>query len=76
MTQEDINKTVVDVVYDNEQIIHVLEPNLDGIRGISINHFMVRDTIAMVRIYLSEFDQTKIDEYENELIYNYNQSQL
>lgn len=76
MTQEEINNTIVDVVYDSDEIIHVLEPNLEGVRGVSINHFMVRSTIAMVRVYLSEFDQTKIEEYENELIYKYNQSQL
>lgn len=69
MTQEEIDNTVVDVVYDNEQIYHVLEPNLEGIRGVPQSQFMIRNTLQEVRRVLADFDQTKIDEFEQELIY-------
>lgn len=67
LTQEDIDNTMVDVVYDNEQIYHVLEPNLDGIRGIPQSQFMVRNTIKEVRRILVNLDQVRIDEYEQQL---------
>lgn len=73
MTQEEIDSTVVDVVYDNEQIYHVLEPNLEGVRGIPPSQFMIRNTIQEVRRVLADLDQTKINEYEQELIRNYGQ---
>lgn len=73
MTQEEINNTIVDVVYDNEQIYHVLEPNLEGIRGIPPSQFMIRNTILEVRRVLADLDQSKINEYEQELIRNYDQ---
>ncbi|QAA81422.1 hypothetical protein EI546_06615 [Aequorivita sp. H23M31] len=62
--------TIVDVIYDTEQIYHVLEPNEEGIRGISNSQMFLRDTIAAARVHLSHLDQTKIDEFEQELITN------
>lgn len=67
MTQEEINNTIVDVVYDDIQIYHVLEPNLEGVRGIPFSQKMVRDSIANVRVFLSHLDQEKIVSFENEL---------
>lgn len=69
ITQEEINNTVVDVVYDKDNIIHVLEPNLDGVRGVSANHFMVRNTIENVSGYLAYhgYDLIKIEDFKNEL---------
>lgn len=67
MTQEEINSTVVDVVYDEAQIYHVLKPNLKGIRGIPASQFMIRDKIENAKIHLSHLDQVKIMEYENKL---------
>lgn len=65
--EEIIENKVVDVIYDTTQIYHVLVPNASGIRGVPISQFMVRDTIGTVRINLSHLDQTKIDEFVNEL---------
>lgn len=73
ITQEEINNTVVDVVYDDNQIYHVLEPNMEGIRGIPPSQFMIRNTILEVRRVLSGIDQTRIDKYEQELIRNYDE---
>lgn len=57
---------IVDVIYDAEQIYHVLEPNLEGIRGVPVTQLFIRDTIENVRVHLTHLDQTKLDEYENE----------
>lgn len=63
---------IIDVIYDSEQIYHVLEPNLEGIRGVPVTQLFIRDTIENVRVHLSHLDQTKIDEYENEKINSQN----
>jgi hypothetical protein len=67
MTQEEINKKVVDVVYDNEQIYHVMEPNPSGIRGVPVNQYLIRDTIESIKAFLSHLEQSKILAFENEL---------
>lgn len=64
----DTNNVIVDVVYDNEQIYHVLEPNLEGIRGIPITHFMLRDTIGTAKENLKHLELGKIEDFENELL--------
>lgn len=66
-TQEEINNTIVDVVYDNEQIYHILEPEYNGVRGIPRDYRLIRDSIESVRIFLVHLDQSKIDFYEEEL---------
>ena len=65
--EEIIENKVVDVIYDTAQIYHVLEPNQKGIRGVPNSQFMIRDTIATARVNLSHLDQTKIEEFVNEL---------
>ena len=67
MTLEEINNTVVDVVYDETQIYHVLKPNSKGVRGIPASQFLIRDKIEVAKIHLSHLDQTKIIDYENKL---------
>ena len=67
MKQEEINKTVVDVVYDDTQIYHVLEPNPSGIRGVPISQYLIRDTIESIKSFLSHLEQSKILDFENEL---------
>ena len=61
------NNVIVDVVYDDTQIYHVLEPNEEGVRGIPKSQFMIRDTIGSIKIHLQNLDLSKIEEYENEL---------
>lgn len=65
MTQEEINNTVVDVVYDETQIYHVLEPNEKGVRGIPPSQKFIRDKIEVVKVHLAHLDQSKIIEFEN-----------
>ena len=55
---------IIDVIYNNEEIYHVLEPNLEGIRGVPVTQLFIRDTIDNVRIHLAHLDQTKINEFE------------
>lgn len=57
---------IIDVVYDNNEIFHVLEPNTEGIRGVPISQMFIRDTISNVRVHLADLDQTKIDDFEVE----------
>lgn len=57
---------IIDVIYDTQQIYHVLEPNEDGIRGVPNSQLFIRDTITNVRVHLAHLDQTKIDEYISE----------
>ena len=59
---------IIDVIYDDNVIYHALEPNAEGIRGVPISQMFIRDTIVNVRGYLSNLDQTKIDEFEQELL--------
>lgn len=68
MTQEEINITVVDVVYDNKQIYHVLIPNLEGIRGVPQSQYLIRDTIERVKEFLAQLEQSKIFAFEEELL--------
>lgn len=67
MNQIEIDNTVVDVIYDNEHIYHVLPPNEEGVRGVPISQYMIRNTISTVKAVLSNLDQSKIEEYENDL---------
>ena len=67
MTQQEINDTVIDVIYDDTQIYHVLEPNQDGVRGVPPVQFLIRNTIATVKDVLQNLDQTKIIEFEDNL---------
>lgn len=55
---------IIDVIYDNEEIYHVLEPNLEGIRGVPVTQLFIRDTIENVRIHLAHLDQAKINDFE------------
>lgn len=64
-----MEETIVDAIYDITEIHHVLEPNLEGIRGVPQSQFIIRNTLLEVRRVLADFDQTKIDEYQQELIY-------
>jgi hypothetical protein len=68
MTPQEINNKIVDVIYDSTQIYHVLEPNQDGVRGVPFSQFMIRDTLGTAKSNLSHLDQTKIIEFENNLI--------
>lgn len=67
MTQEEINSTIVDVVYDNFEIYHVLKPNKEGIRGIPSSQFLIRDSIEVAKLHLGHLDQTKFFEFEEKL---------
>lgn len=62
-----IEDKIVDVVYDANEIFHVLEPNEEGVRGVPINQLMIRDSIGVVRVHLASLDQAKIDEFVDEL---------
>lgn len=63
----EVENTIVDVIYDANEIFHVLEPNEEGVRGVPLNQLMIRDTIGVVRVHLAALDQTKIDEFVNEI---------
>ena len=63
---------IIDVIYDNEEIYHVLEPNLEGIRGVPVTQLFIRDTIENVRLHLAHLDQAKINEFE----FNFNNKLL
>ncbi|MGV8814731.1 MAG: hypothetical protein ACOH2D_11545 [Gelidibacter sp.] len=67
--ENNFENEIVDVIYDNMEIVHVLEPNQEGVRGVSINHFMMRDTIKTVEGFFNfkAFDLAKIEDYKNEL---------
>lgn len=65
-TQQEIENTVLDVIYDENEIYHVLEPNTEGVRGIPLNMRLIRDTLLVVKQNLSHLDQTKIKEWEEE----------
>ncbi|WP_283640122.1 hypothetical protein [Mesonia mobilis] len=75
MTQEEIDNRVIDVIFNENEILHVQEPNTNGIKGISIMQEFIRRPIAKVKRTLSYdgYDLTKINEYEQELI---NQNQI
>ena len=63
---------IIDVICDAEQIYHVLEPNLEGIRGVPVTQLFIRDKIENVPIHLAHLDQAKINEFE----YNFNNKLL
>ena len=63
---------IIDVIYDAEQIYHVLEPHLEGVRGVPVSQLFIRDTIEIVRLHLAHLDQTKINEFE----FNFNNKLL
>lgn len=75
MTQQEIDNTIVDVVYSDTDIKHVLEPNSDGVRGVPVGQNMLRETLKRVKGILGYYgyDLAKINEYEQELINNQNQ---
>lgn len=78
MTEQEANDTMVDVIYDDNEIYHVLEPNKEGIRGVPVDEqgnplqSLFRDKLKNVRATLNYrgYDVTKIDNYKNELINN------
>lgn len=74
MTQEQINNVVVDVVYSATEIIHILPPNDEGVRGIAIEHFMMRDTIENVKSFMNfkNLDLQRFEDYEDELVREFN----
>lgn len=76
MTQEEINNTAVDVVYDKDTIYHVLEPNTEGIREAPVGQFLIRKTISEVQINLQHLDLVKLVEYIEELQRESNEAQI
>lgn len=76
MTQTEIENTVVDVIYDESQIFHVLTPNQEGVRGIPIGQFFLRHKISTVKKDLAHLDQTKIEDYITELEREQNSGQI
>lgn len=69
MTQEEIDKKVIDVIFNENKILHVQEPNTDGIKGVSIMQEFIRRPISKVKRTLGydNYDLTKIEEYEEQL---------
>jgi hypothetical protein len=65
----DIQNTVVDVIYDETEIHHVLAPNTEGVRGVPAGKKIIRETIQKVKGILNYYgyDLAKIEDYETEL---------
>ncbi len=72
----DIQNTVIDVIYDEDVIYHVLAPNTEGVRGVPVGQFFLRDKISTAQNALAHLDQTKIDEYITELEREQNSGQI
>ncbi len=70
MTQEEIEKKVIDVIFNENKILHVQEPNTNGIKGVSIMQEFIRRPIAKVKRTLGYdgYDLTKIEEFEQQLL--------
>ena len=69
MTQEEINNTVVDVIFNDSEILHVLPPNESGVRGINNTQYIIRNKIGVLKGHLryNGYSVAKIDAYETEL---------
>jgi hypothetical protein len=76
MTQQEIDNTIVDVIYNDKEIKHVLAPNTEGVRGVPVGQNMLRESLKRVKGILGYYgyDLAKINEYQQELI-NQNQNQ-
>lgn len=69
MTQEEINNTVVDVIFNDNEILHVLKPNKSGVRGVNNTQYIIRNKIGKLKGHLryNGYSVVKIDAYEAEL---------
>ena len=69
MTQEEIDNKVIDVIFNDREILHVQNPNMDGIKGVSIYQEFIRRPISKVKRTLGYdgIDLSKIEAYEKEL---------
>jgi hypothetical protein len=59
---------IIDVIYDDTQIYHVLEPNLSGVTGVPMSQRMVRDSIANIKVLLGHLLLTKVYEFEAQIL--------
>jgi len=70
MTQQEIDDTVIDVVFNENEILHVQMPNAEGVKGVSIYQEFIRRPISRVKRTLGydNYDLKKIEEFEKQLI--------
>lgn len=70
MTQAEIENTIIDVEFDENQIHHVQYPNSTGVKGISIVKGFMRRPLKYCKRTLGYdgYDLTKIEEFERQLL--------